>query len=1252
MGRTSRLKYRHLRRTLIAVPAAVAFFTLLVVGLRFALESAPVQETARRWIISKIESATGFEVTIRRLRWSLLLPSVEVEEVRVLGGGIQADVNAARIELGGIRILERELRIDSVSLSGVRVEAIGIPKQRRSQGSSWLRLWVGHLDARDVEMVGRELPGRLSVEVSDLDATWSMIDGPPRGFLRIGRARVEAPGIEPVDLALGARFRNEDAFKVERFSVYSDGFKLDGSGLITRQGTPTMRAHGQLDLEELDRVVRARAGLKGRVSLDIVLDGNLSQPLTARVMGDRVQASGFPVARIRGAVRVGADGVVGTLEHGIFHGGNVHGEYRLDGLGPPFRQYVSLEGQQMDLAGLLTNLGVPPGDLSAQVDVDGELRWLGRRVPQGSGSARALLTPGEGALPVSGQVQARLESRGVIQFGSQDLTIGTSSLSWQGPLTLGRWEPAWAVRARPAVLEEIGPLVNTWLGSEIIPPTLAGTGDLQISFAGPWSHLRVGLRLDAFPLEYPPMLFDRATVDAEIADGVFALESALFQVAEGDGRVSGRIAWNAPDDEQIDLSIRSQDIPLDRVAEWIDLPPTVSGEGSFTGRLRGSLRAPRGSWALGLSDVVAAGTRIGDGSAVIALENGRFLARDVSFTEGLKGSGWWHVFGHELGCDLSWDQLPLGALGETVVALIGEEADARIEGRWPLDAAPIGRVEIRGQGLEVALVGREDSVDASFVVEGVGRASLELQGDLEDGWVGDGRVELEVAQEVVARLLPEVDIPLSGGGAARVALSIPLSEPPRMEGELEVLDLILDDRPIRLVEPARFSVSEEGFHLDGLLLRILEDELFMRWTAFADGRLEGNFSGTLDALLARFLIPEWEPSGKVSGIVELLGTMDQPRLEGIAELTQLSFRLPGSRQVVSGVTGTMLLSADEAVLEGLDFRFMNGLGRCSGTLRPRERTVELALDGTIERLTVPLFPGLEPRLAGVWRLQGLGDELELSGDLAIEHAGLRRNEDLATILVDWFNQPETPALERGLALDLHIEADRTLEARTPVLRLLGSASLDITGTTIRPGLVGKIDFQEGGEITFLGARYELERGSVTFSDPTTIDPYVDFQLRAWVESYQVMVGLTGTFDRMVPSFASDPPLPEAEIFSLMTIGRRNETADGRAVGMGLASAFINRELNAELERRARELLPIDQVRVDPFSEAATGSPTARITMVKQVSPRWTVVVQGNLSTNREEVVVSRWHLSRGLFLEATRDLDGSYAIDVKIRRRY
>ena len=146
--------------------------------------------------------------------------------------------------------------------------------------------------------------------------------------------------------------------------------------------------------------------------------------------------------------------------------------------------------------------------------------------------------------------------------------------------------------------------------------------------------------------------------------------------------------------------------------------------------------------------------------------------------------------------------------------------------------------------------------------------------------------------------------------------------------------------------------------------------------------------------------------------------------------------------------------------------------------------------------------------------------------------------------------------------------------------------------------------------------------------------------------------LNGTLDRLVPSVSSDPPLNEAEIYSLMAMGQVGEGRAGGALGLSLASSMLTRELNRTLGGRDSWLTPIDQVRVDPFIESTTGNPAARVTVVKQLSPSVTVTLQSNLSGETDEVISLRWYLGSGFFVEGTRDADSSVGLDLKLRRRY
>jgi len=336
----------------------------------------------------------------------------------------------------------------------------------------------------------------------------------------------------------------------------------------------------------------------------------------------------------------------------------------------------------------------------------------------------------------------------------------------------------------------------------------------------------------------------------------------------------------------------------------------------------------------------------------------------------------------------------------------------------------------------------------------------------------------------------------------------------------------------------------------------------------------------------------------------------------------------------------------------MDFRLMGGRGRAAGRIRESDESIALSLAGTASGIRFEVLPHLDARLSGTWRLNGPVDDLNLSGDLVVDRMDLTTKDDLATLLLGWIGSAGQSTADGGLSLNLHVEADETIDLRSPFVRLKGSARLDVTGTSNRPGLVGQVELLEGGEATLLGNRYEIERGSLNFSNPDAVDPFVDLQASTWVQEYQVTVQLAGTLDRFVTTAVSTPPLNSADIYSLLGVGYRGSSLGSSAMGLGLASSILSSELTSVLSRRGDLVLPVDQVRVDPFAADSTGNPTARLSVIKQLTPSWTVILQTTLSGDREQIVVSRWYLAPGLFVEAGQHADRSLTFDLKLRRPY
>lgn len=1251
MGRTKSLRYRHLRRTVIAVLAAVAFLLVMGrIGWRI-LHSRSVERTVVAWVEATAEAA-GVAVEIEGLGWGVMPPSLSLRDVTVRTGGLEAELQRVHVTLAGLRLTDRSIALGDVIVHGARVRYRGDLPRPVGDGPR-LRLSVARLDLREVTLEGAVTTRRIAGSIRDLDAGWVTEAGTARGFLLCPRIELEVGGMEPILGRLRARLELADSLRVPYLEVAATGLQLTGDGAVDRE-LVRLDLAGTLDLAELDRTVHAGRQLAGLTRIGVTVDTAAPAPLDVAVRADRLRAWRFRLADVAGSLRIGSDGLDGQLDQARLLGGRASGRYRLPRLRRPYRHDLEVVATGVELPRLLATLGVPPAGLAARGDLEIELAWTGRDLPGGAGLGTAVLAAADGELPAAGTVRARLDRDGLIQLEGDDLRIGRSRVSWQGPLAIDSWQPAWSIRADPAELAEVVTLLNRWARNQVLPEIVGGQGVLAVGLSGPWSDLVVSTRLDAAPLAIGPVALDRVVGDATVTGDRVAIGPVRFRLGDGDGEVEGSVSWGdrASEEALLDLELRGREVPLAEIARWIDLGPVATGDLAFTGVLRGDPAEPRGSWAIGLTDVTLLGERLGDAAGNLGLDDGRFSLSRLAFDRGLTGDVSWDVGRRWLGVAAAWPRMPLAVLGARLEAPLGDVGSAELEMSWFLDELPTGHASLTTAAVELDAEATSGEVTLSGAAEGVGRGRLALErtaaGDLE----GAGELHLESARELVARLAPTAEIPLTGTAEASLEVRWPAAGLPRATGRLETIDLRLDERPIRLVEPASFSLDLDRFELGGLFLEVDGDEVFARGAVGVDGGLRGNLSGTFDALLLRFLLPEWEPAGRATGVVELLGRVDRPRLEGIAEVANGSFKLPGTRTILSGIDGTVLLSSDEATLDGVSFRLMHGLARAAGRIFLQDGVFHLALSGSVRGLDYPLFPGLEPRLTGTWRLDGPVDDLLLSGDLEVTRATLRRKDDLATLLLDWFGGETSPAGEAGLNLDLRVEADRTLQARSPSLNLEGSAALHISGTSTDPGLVGTVELGEGSEFTFQGVRYEIDRGTITFTDPLEIDPRIELQAEAWVQSYRIGIGLAGTLDRLTPTVSSDPPLPQSEVWSLLGMGLRDEAVGEGSLGVGLASTLLTRELNSELQRRAQMVLPVDQLRVDPFAETSTGNPTARITVVKQLNPRWTVILQSNLSANREEVIVSRWFLSPGLFVEATRDVDGSYALDLKLRRRY
>ena len=111
MGRTRRLRYRHLRRTAIALLVTVA--VLLVLGL-VALRVLHSDWMCRRAAthLEGLLGVAGIDAAVGSLSWELLPPRLVVEDTVVASGGVTARLDRASVSLAGVRVVDRTVVLE------------------------------------------------------------------------------------------------------------------------------------------------------------------------------------------------------------------------------------------------------------------------------------------------------------------------------------------------------------------------------------------------------------------------------------------------------------------------------------------------------------------------------------------------------------------------------------------------------------------------------------------------------------------------------------------------------------------------------------------------------------------------------------------------------------------------------------------------------------------------------------------------------------------------------------------------------------------------------------------------------------------------------------------------------------------------------------------------------------------------------------------------------------------------------------
>jgi translocation and assembly module TamB len=947
--------------------------------------------------------------------------------------------------------------------------------------------------------------------------------------------------------------------------------------------------------------------------------------------------------------------------------------------------------------------GGPVTDIAASVQVDGNLTLA----PTGVKRRGALDN-----LPIYGQTLAHYDGRTeVVRIQRVELQSPRSTLNGSGVLGVNIGDPLTALHVDFTVrdLSEYDQLLQTLdfeangkKGTAAIPAALHGAVEFQGSASGPIANLDLKGHLQGAQVEAKLGPAD-VQIDSVVADGEFSPYSGLALVNSTIKRGSAvmnvggsfrprkvlsrrNIASYVWDDGMtVDTHVQLASAQVDDVLHILGQQQNypVTGMLSLNVHASGPLKTLSGAGNLALSDGVAYGEPYQSVKVALAVQ-GR---DDFEATSALlqlhnmqiTGSGGYDLSNNHFHAHIQGNNLALSKFATV------QKANAPIDGNLSLVADANGTLQQPGvtAKLTVAnlLASGQPIGQLSADVHSVGsllylNAHSTMVG-AQIGMTGQAQLTGDYATQAQLtitgfdvgkpiELFSPDTIRATSAIDGTVTISGPLKTPVKMSGAAVFNNVHLNAEGIELkaAEPLRVSLSGGVATLEQLHITGQNTDLHASGTAQVfgvtdpkGGRLALRATGSISTAIAHTFDPDILASGKVEFAVAARGHVKQPALTGTVQFEHVNAAFDGVPNGLTDMNGTLAFNEDRLQVQNLSATTGGGKVAIGGFLTYRNGLyADLNVTGAVVR--VRLY-GLSATADTSLRLQGGLQNMLLSGNVLLTRFGIGPDVDLAAFSgSSGVTAPPDPnSATNKIRLDVRLTSSPQLDFQNSYAKLAGRVDLNIRGTVAEPTLLGRIQVTDGSA-TVAGTKYQLQRGEVYFSNPVRIDPVIDADATARVENYDITVGLHGTASNLKPTYRSEPPLSQADVFNLLALGRTQEEAqlyqeqEQQAGNDPTTSALLGGALNQTVSNRVQKLFGVGSVKIDPAFIGTLGNSSARITVQQQISQQITVTYATNVNETAEQLLQVQYQLTHNVSIVATRDETGVFSLVYKIRRQY
>ena len=946
--------------------------------------------------------------------------------------------------------------------------------------------------------------------------------------------------------------------------------------------------------------------------------------------------------------------------------------------------------------------GGPAKYISDTVEVDGNLTFA----PTGVKRPGAL-----NDVPVTGQTLAHYTGRNeTVLIQKVTLQMPETNFEASGVLGVNEGDPLTDLRVDLTArdLSEFNQLLTTLdleangkRGTAAIPVVLHGAMQFNGTAKGRIADLDVKGHMQAtnaeFALGTTDVLIDSVVADAEYSpnSGVLVTSSTIKRgtaVLNVEGRIvprkvvgrRGVLTYEWDDGMALDAKAQlatAQVVDVLQITGQEGKVP-VTGTIALNAHAAGTLNSLSGAGHISLENGVAYGEPYESAMAELTVQGKDIEASSVVLKlhkMQIAGNGGYdmgseHLHAHVEGHDILLSKfvtIQNARTGMDGVVSFVADANGTVTQPGLKANAKLTGVTYQGQGIGEAVVEAHSDGETVYFTANSTLVGAKVDATGQAGLTGDYPMQAKVT---VAGLDIGKPMAMFGPGNVRAeslingeaTVSGPLKTPKALSGEAQFsqVDVKMQGIELKAAEPLRVGLRDGVATLEQVHITGPDTDMRASGTAQLFGatdpkgdKLDVKATGSVSMTLLHTFDSDIISTGKMEFTVAAGGRVTSPALTGRVQFDKVNIAMDGVPNGLSNMNGTLVFNGDRLQVESLTATTGGGTLKIGGLIGYRSG-VYADLTATGEVVRVRLY-GLSATANANLKLQGSLESATLSGTILMTRFGIGQDVDFAAFGspggVSAPPDPNSPA--NKIRLDVHVTSAPQLDFQNSYAKLAGTVDLTIRGTAAVPSVLGRIEINEGSA-TFAGQKYQLQRGEIYFTNPVRIDPIIDLDATAQVENYDITVGLHGTATNLKPTYRSEPPLSESDVFALLALGRTQEEAQlyqERQVQQGTdptTSALLGGALNATVSNRVEKLFGVGSVKIDPAFVGTLGNSSARITVQQQISRQVTATFATNVNTSAQQLIQVQYDLNHDNSIVVTRDESGVFSVVYKLRRRY